>query len=205
MTPKSVTGSAVIQAALDRILAAPDPRDLWALQKELTAIGGAPAERARDVARAFHGCLRNIESKTASRSASRLGAVLGTAAVSSVGLQEVLTRQDDSIRHLVASGVAAALETGSAVKTAQAWEVEAGLMYDDMAWYLYAELWDVSRAARPRMPEADRRSQIDSLLDPLLGKELPDGDKAALAVRLFQVVLVARLQPIIGKGARRQK
>ncbi len=208
MTPKAspaASPQAGLQTALDRILASPNPADLWAIQKDLVALGGEQAEKAREVAHAFHDCLRSIESKTASRSASRLGALLGTAAVSSVGLQDVLARQDDSLRHLVASGVAAALETGSAVKTAQAWEVEAGLIYDDMAWYLYRELWDISRIGKPRLQPAERRAQIDSLLDPILGHDLPEADKAALAIRLFQVCLAARLQPMLKTRVRRQQ
>jgi hypothetical protein len=196
--------NASLQASLNRILAEPAPQDLWALQKELLPLGGEPGDRgrqavrARDVARAFHGCLRNLESKTASRSASRWGAALGTAAVSGVGLQEVLAQQEDSLRHLVASGVAALLETGWVLKSPQAWEVEAGLMYDDLAWYLYGELWDVSRSARPELSPADRRAQIDQLLDPILSRETPDAEKAALLVHLFQAVLAARMWPILG-------
>jgi hypothetical protein len=126
-----------------------------------------------------------------------LGAVLGTAAVSSVGLQEVLAEQEDSLRHLVASGVAALLEAGSAVKTAQAWEVEAGLMYDDVAWYLYGELWDISRAFRPELPSAERQTQLDLLLKPVLDPDMAGEVKAALLIRLFQVALAARLRPIL--------
>jgi hypothetical protein len=196
------TSMANLNASLSRILAEPTPHDLWEIQKHLLALGGEPAERARDVARAFHSCLRNLDSKTASRSASRWGAALGTAAVSSVGLQEVLAKQGDSLRHLMASGVAALLETGSAVKTAQAWEVEAGLMYDDMAWYLYGQLWDISRAARPQMSAAERLTQIDLLLDPVLDREVSDKDRAALVVRLFQAILAARMWPIVGGGLR---
>lgn len=204
MAPTNQASRSGLRAALDRILAEPTPEDLWALQKDLLAVTvepgvrGRAAERARDVARAFHGCLRNLESKTASRSASRWGAALGTAAVSSVGLQEVLTRQDDSLRHLVASGVAALLETGSAIKSAQAWEVEAGLMYDDLVWYLYGELWDISRSSRPRLSPADRRAQVDQLLDPILARETPGSDKAALLIHLFQAVLAARMWPVLG-------
>jgi hypothetical protein len=193
---------ATVSATLSRILAEPTPHDLWEIQKDLLALGGEPAERARDVARAFHSCLRNLDSKTASRSASRWGAALGTAAVSSVGLQEVLAKQGDSLRHLMASGVAAMLEAGSAVKTAQAWEVEARLMYDDMAWYLYGQLWDISRAARPQMSAAERLTQIDLLLDPVLDREVSDKDRAALVVRLFQAILAARMWPIVGGGLR---
>jgi hypothetical protein len=191
------TLTATASATLGRILAAPTPQDLWEIQKDLLAIGGEPAERARSVARAFHSCLRNLDSKTASRSASRWGAVLGTAAVSSVGVQEMLAEQADPLRRLLASGVSALLEVGASVKTAQAWEVEVGLMYDDMAWYLYGELWDVSRASRPELPSPERKAQIDLLLDPVLDPQVPDKVKAALLVQLFQAVLAARVTPLL--------
>jgi hypothetical protein len=184
--------------AFDRILAEPSPQDLWQLQKALLVIGTDAAVEARRVARAFHGCLRGLESKSASRSSSRLGAILGTAAVGSVGLREVLERQEDALGQLLESGVPAMLEIGAAVKTAQAWEVEARLIYDEFAWFLYDELWDVSLTARPKLSRAARRDQIDQVLDMLLDPAVGDDDRAALVVNLFQAVLAARLLPLFG-------
>ena len=186
-----------LSLTLEHILTAPTPHDLWQIQKELLALGGEAAGQARQVARAFYSCLRNLHSKTASRSASRWGAALGTAAVSSVGLQEMLAEQEDPLRRLLASGVTAMLEVGAAVKNAQAWEVEAALMYDDMAWYLYGELWDLSRALRPELPSPERQTLIDLLLKPVLDPEVADTAKAALLIRLFQVALAARVWPIL--------
>ncbi len=120
------------------------------------------------VARAFHGCLRDLESKSASRAASRWGAVLGTAAVASVSAGDLADDEEDALRRLLKSGLPAMLEIGSAVKSAEAWEVEAGLVYDDLAWFLYDELWDVSTAARPELSADERGREIDLLLDPLL-------------------------------------
>jgi hypothetical protein len=191
------TLAATVSATLEHILAAPTSRDLWQIQKDLLALGGEPAGQARTVARAFYSCLRNVDSKTTSRSASRWGAALGTAAVSSMGLQEMLAEQEDPLRRLLASGVAALLEVGAAVKTAQAWEVEAALMYDDMAWYLYGELWDISRALRPELPSPERRALIDLLLEPVLDSVVADTVKAGLLIRLFQVALAARVWPIL--------
>ena len=193
-----------LKETLDRILAEPTPADLWTLQKVLLAMGGDKAGSARRVARAFHDCLRNLDSKTASRSASRWGAVLGTAAVSSVGVQEMLAEQDDPLRRLLASGVAAGLEVGASLKTAQAWEVEARLMYDEMAWFLYEELWEISRASRPGLAPAERLTQIDLLIGPVLDPEVAENAKAALLVHLFQAALAARVMPLIkaGRGPR---
>ena len=196
----SETALSSVKATLDRILAEPTPQDLWQLQKELLTVGGEPAARARAVARAFHGCLRNLDSKTASRSASRWGAVLGTAAVGSVSVQEMLAKQEGPLQRLIESGVPALLEVGSAAKSAQAWEVEARLMYDEMAWFLYEELWDISGSSRRALPAADRQAQIDLLLNPVLDPAVPDNDKAPLVIHLFQAVLAARLLPLLGKA-----
>ena len=186
-----------VDAVVARILASPTPGDLWELQKLLLAAGGERAERARSVARAFHACLRALESKSASRSASRWGAVLGTAAVGSVSLRDVLSRRDHILEELLESAVPAALEVGSAVKSAKAWEVEAQLVYDEFAWLLYGELWEVSVAERPGLAESDRRARLDELLDPLLDPLVPDAVRGALVVEVFRALLAARMAPLL--------
>jgi len=187
------TALATARTAFQRILAEPAPADLWELQKALLVIGGEPAARARAVARAFHACLRAIESKSASRTASRWGAVLGTGAVVSVSATDILARQESALHRLLQSGVPAMLEIGAALKSAEAWEVEAGLVYDELAWFLYDELWDVSATTRPELSASERQGQIDLLLDPLLDSAVSDGDRAGLVVNVFQAVLAARM------------
>ena len=91
-----------VRASFDRILVSPDAAELWRLQQALLVVGTGEAARARTVARAFHGCLRNLESKSASRSASRWGAVLGTAAVGSVSLGEMGDSREAALEGLVA-------------------------------------------------------------------------------------------------------
>lgn len=193
----SETALSEVRATFVRIMADPRPADLWQLQKALLLIGGEPAGRARAVARAFHACLRGLESKSASRAASRWGAALGTAAVASVSVSELADRQESALQRLLQSGVPAMLEIGSSLKSAQAWEVEAGLIYDDLAWFLYDELWDASATARPELSPSERRDQIDHLLDPLLDSAVSDGDRAGLVVNVFRAVLAARLVPLL--------
>jgi hypothetical protein len=84
------------------------------------------------------------------------------------------------------------------VKSAQAWEVEAGLVYDDLAWFLYDELWDLSATTRPELAASERRDQIGLLIDPLLDPAVSDGDRAGLVVDVFRAVLAARLAPLLG-------
>ena len=197
----SETALAAAKATFDRILLEPTPADLWDLQKALLMIGGVPATQARVVARAFHGFLRSLESKSASRSASRWGAVLGTAAVGSVSVGGIPDKQEDALHSLLQTAVPALLEVGAALKSAQAWEVEAGLIYDDLAWFLYDELWDISATAAPGLSPADRRDQIGIVLDSLLDARSSDEVRADLVVNVFRAVLAARLVPLFDRPA----
>ena len=187
-----------LRTSFERVVANPTPEDLWALQKTLLTIGGADAARLRTLARAFHACLRMLASKSASRSASRWSAVLGTAAVGSVSLSELRDGQERSLHELLEGGLLpAALEIGAAAKSAEAWEIEARLIYDEFAWSLYEELWDLSATTRPDLAADERRKQIDELLDPLLDQSLPDADRATLLVDVFRSVFVARAWPLL--------
>lgn len=191
-----------LSSALERILTTPTPDDLWQLQAELLPQGGEAAHKAREVAGEFHSFLRDLEGKIASRSASRWGAVLETASVTSVGLQEMLAEQEDPLKRLLSSGVTAMLEVAAAMKNVEAWEVEASLVYYDVAWYLYGELWEVLAAARPDLSAAERRGMIDSLLGPALDREGDGTAKSVLLIQLFQIILVARMRPLLtGAGA----
>ena len=186
-----------LRSSLAQILANPIPDDLWQLQKALLVVGGPEAARARGVAHAFQACLRTLESKSASRTASRWGAVLGTAAVASVSLPEMRNRQERGLGELLERALPAALEIGAAMQSAQAWEIEAGLVYDEFAWFLYEELWDISLSVRAELTPVERGQSIDRVLDPLLDSDLPDKDRATLVVDVFRSVLAARVLPLL--------
>jgi hypothetical protein len=187
-----------LRPSFERIVASPTPEELWAFQKTLLTIGGADVARVRALARAFHACLRMLESKSASRSAGRWSAVLGTAAVGSVNLAELRDGQERGLQELFERGLLpAALEIGAAVQAAQAWEIETRLIYDEFAWFLYEELWDLSATTRAELAADERRQRIDELLDPLLDPSLSDADRATLLVDVFRSVFVARAWPLV--------
>jgi hypothetical protein len=190
------TALAGAKASFDRIMVDQLPADLWALQQALLVVGTPEAARARAVARAFYACLRNLESKSASRTASRWGAVLGTAAVGSVSVGEMGNTREAALHGLVHGAVPAVLEVGAALKSAEAWEVEAGLVYDDLAWFLYDELWDIAATTRRDLSPDERRDQVSLVIDPLLDPAVRDDDRAALVVNVFRTVLAARLVPL---------
>ncbi|HUR17055.1 MAG TPA: hypothetical protein VMZ33_07200 [Candidatus Limnocylindrales bacterium] len=186
-----------VRSSLERVLAGPTPDDLWELQKALLAVASPGASRARAVSRAFHSCLRSLDSKSASRTASRWGAVLGTAAVGAISLPELRDRQERGLGELLEGALPAVLEIGAAMQTATAWEIEARLIYDEFAWFLYEELWDVSLAARPDLSADERRGRIDTVLNPILDPSVTDADRATLVAEVFMSVLSARVLPLL--------
>lgn len=188
-----------VRTSFEAVLLDPTPDALWELQKAILSLGGDEAAKARAVAQVFHSCLRTLDSKAASRTASRWGAVLGTAAVGSISLPELRDRQDRGLQDLLESAIPAVLEIGAAVQTAAAWEIEARLIYDEFAWFLYEELWDLSVDYRPDMSADDRQRAIDVVIDPLLDAGVSDAARATLLADLFMSVLAARVVPLTGR------
>lgn len=197
MAMLDTTEPAALRSSLERILAEPTPDALWALQKVLLVHGGPESARARAVAQAFHSFLRTLESKSGSRRASRFSAALGTAAVGSVSIAELRDRQDYGIRELLQLALPAVLEVGASLQSAEAWEIESRLIYDEHVWFLYEELWDASTTGRPELSAAERAERIDAVLDPLLDPAIADSDRAALLVEIFRSVLAARVLPLL--------
>ena len=197
MAMLDTTEPAALRSSLERILAEPTPDALWALQKVLFVHGGPESARARAVAQAFHSFLRTLESKSGSRRASRFGAALGTAAVGSVSIAELRDRQDYGIRELLQLALPAVLEVGASLQSAEAWEIESRLIYDEHVWFLYEELWDASTTGRPELSATERAERIDAVLDPLLDPAIADSDRAALLVEIFRSVLAARVLPLL--------
>lgn len=186
-----------LNATLQRILTEPTSADLWQLQGDLLAVGTEEARRARQVAGDFYAYLSDLESKITSRRHSRWGAILETASVTSVGLQDLIDEEVDVFKRLIASGGTALLEISAAYKNVKAWEVEAALVHRDAAWALYGELWDISTTMLPELSADQRRAHLDALLGPAASPDMPAGDKAVLLVKLFQVVLAVRLTPVL--------
>jgi len=193
MAMLDTTEPAALRSSLERILAEPTPDALWALQKVLFVHGGPESARARAVAQAFHSFLRTLESKSGSRRASRFSAALGTAAVGSVSIAELRDRQDYGIRELLQLALPAVLEVGASLQSAEAWEIESRLIYDEHVWFLYEELWDASTTGRPESSATERAERIDAVLDPAIA----DSDRAALLVEIFRSVLAARVLPLL--------
>jgi hypothetical protein len=120
--------------------------------------------------------------------------------VGSVSIPELRDRQDRTLDQLLQRALLpAVLEVGAALQSAEAWEIESRLIYDEYAWFLYEELWDASTTGQPALTPEERRHRIDAVLDPLLDPGIPDADRATLLVDVFRSVLAARVVPLLGE------
>ena len=86
----------------------------------------------------------------------------------------------------------------------RAWEVEAGLIYDDLAWFLYDELWDVSATARLELVAdlAPLDAAIDALAQTTLAGDSDAFDAQALRRDALLTPLFARLGVPLPAGQR---
>ena len=188
---------------LQRVLREPSPDDLWRLHPHLLATDAPAAEPARELAQQFYCYLNCVRSKLTSKQYSLLAATLAAGSVGVIALQEVLhslhADRTQAISNLLVGGLAETLEVFSTFQHVKAWETEFGSVHDEAVWHLYAALWQLSAEAQPDLSLDARQGLIDRLLavvrDPNTGGAL----RAALVIRLFQVLLAIRLAPLLSE------
>jgi hypothetical protein len=186
---------------LRQLLTDPSPDDLWQLHPYLLAELSPAAVPVRELAGLFYGYLSCIHSKLGSKQQSALGAWLQVGALGAVALEDVihLAGQDRLrvIGNLLAAGLATSLETLSAFQHVKAWETDFASVHDETIWKLYEMLWQLSADAQPDLPVEKRRALIDPLLASVRDPNLTSLARVALIIRLFQVLLLVRLVPLL--------
>jgi hypothetical protein len=191
-----------LEPLFHRLLHEASPDDLWALQPHLLAQHSPEADSARALARQFYCYLSQLRSKLSSKQYSTLSAWLAGGSLGVLAVQDIIesfhNERRDAIANLLAGGLAGALEVVANMQHVQAWEVEFGSVLDDALWELYGALWRLSEETQPDLPPEHRQALVETLLNPLRSpSSLPNIARAAVQVRLFQVLLAIRLVPVL--------
>lgn len=185
-----------------RLLTEPSPDDLWRLHPYLLALDTPEAEAAREVARTFYTYLNDVRSKLSSKQYSTLAAILATGSVGAFSVQELIdalrTDRANALRHLLVGGIAETLEVFATIQHVKAWEVEFAFTFEDVVWTLYEQWWRLSAETQPDLPFEQRHALIESLLAPLRERSLQSAVRVVMAFRLFQIVMLVRLVPLLG-------
>lgn len=191
-----------VKTLLERILREPAPDDLWRLHPYLLALDTPDAKPARELAGMFYCYLSCVRSKLTSKEYSALSAFLAAGSVGIIAAQDVFESlvSEDSHRvvtELLAGGMAAILETASTLQHVKAWETEFESVHLEAVWHLYTALWQISFENQPDLPIGKRQALIDGLLAAARDPAVDSGARLALIIRLFQVLLVVRLVPLL--------
>ncbi|MBN1201825.1 MAG: hypothetical protein JXJ20_08220 [Anaerolineae bacterium] len=190
-----------VESLLQHILSEPSPDDLWRLHPHLLALDKPGAEPARELARQFYCYLGCLHSKLTSKQYSMVAAGLAAGSVGILALQEMMRAAAEDrahlIRDLLVGGLAETMELSSTVQHVKAWDTEFKLVHEEAIWHLYAELWQLSAETQPGLSHDKRAALIDSLLSAVRDSNTDNNLRAALIIRLFQVLLVLRLTPLL--------
>jgi hypothetical protein len=191
----------LVTELLGRILSQPSPDDLWRLHPHLLALDSPDAEPAREMAQLFYCYLSCVRSKLTSKQYSTLAATLAAGSVGTIAFQEVVqavtTDRAHAVRDLLTAGLAETFEIFSTFQHVKAWETEFASVHEEVAWHLYAALWWLSVETQPDLSIGQRQALLEKLFTAIRDPNVNSGVRMALIIRLFQLLLVIRLAPLL--------
>jgi hypothetical protein len=196
-----------LRDAVRSILSRPTPQALVELQGALLALEdrGEAVEPALEVAGHFYTYLSELQSKVTAGDYSELASRLDIGAVGAVALENLLAGSGEDVwKRLLLGGIGEGLMVAASRQYIKGWQVEAGLVHSQAAWYLGQALWRTSQRMQPDLPPAERGRVIERLLAPARNPDTPAADKALLLGRIFQLLLlgqVSRLLAMPGDGS----
>jgi hypothetical protein len=177
------------------LAAIPTPDALRRLQASLLAAGVPARDPVWTLLDRYYGFLTTLAARATSREFSHFASLLDMGAVGGVALQNVLLAGEagHGWQRLLAGGLSEGLMVMAARQYVRAWEQEMSAVYTAAAWHLFRELWQVSSDLQPALPAGERKRLLDDLLAPLLDEEGAGAQRAVLATRLYQLLLLARI------------
>ncbi|MCU0303450.1 MAG: hypothetical protein MUC56_05290 [Thermoanaerobaculales bacterium] len=180
--------------ALDAVLFRPTPDALWELRAELLEAGDTDPELLAVVG-AFHHFLSSFATATTTRDLNHLASKLDISAVGGVVLEQMLERAEphDLARRVLTGAISEGLMVLASRQYVRGAEGEIAALLRDAAWDLYDRLWRWTSGVNPELGADERRRLLEALLGPLRSPDAPSPVKAALAGRLYQVLLVGQL------------
>jgi hypothetical protein len=193
------------EAAL-AVLSHPTPHALQDLQGALLALerDDDAVVQALEVTGRFYGYLSELKSKIAAREYSELASRLDIGAVGAVALENVIAGQHERLwQRLFMGSLGEGLMVAASRQYIRAWRVETDLVHTKAAWYLAEALWRASHLAQADTDSEERWQAIASLLAPANEPQVPAPEKAVLLGRVFQILLLTHLAPLLphGQGA----
>ena len=184
------------EASLIEVFSEPAPSTLWQLRGELIVRGYSEHESVMDVLDHFYHFLNELVASSTAREYSHFASLLDIAAVGGVVLESLIGEKDseDLWMRLMLGAVSEAMMVLAARQYVKAWEQEMKASYNSATWYLSQEYWKLSALLRPELTAELRQALIKDLIAPIQADNVEGIVKAGVIVRLFQLLLLARLR-----------
>jgi hypothetical protein len=185
------------------LAAVPMPDSLWQLQAGLLSARVDEDDPVWPLLDAYYDFLTTLAVRATSREFSHFASLLDMGAVGGVALQNIMLAEGEGHwwTRLLAGGLSEGLMVMAARQYVRAWEGEMEAVFTAARWQLYRELWRISAALRPALPTAERSRLLEYLVAPLADHNLEGTQRAALATRLYQLLLLARVRLALGRLA----
>lgn len=186
----------LISPALHEVLTRPTPETLWRLRADLLEQGVPGDSRLMATVDEFYRYMNRLVASSTAREYSHIASILDMAAVAGVAVQNLIDQEDGRAwwQRFVVGAVSEGMMVLAARQYVKAWEVEMRSDHNAAAWYLAQEYWQLSVDLQPDLPPAERLKLIEELFGPLTDERVTGSMKAGLIGRLFQILLLARLQ-----------
>lgn len=185
----------ILFPSLTEVLARPSPDSLWQLRADLLQSGMDDQAQPLAIVDAFYHFLNQLVASSTAREYSHLASILDMAAVAGVAFQNLMDEEDSEEwwRRFVVGAISEGMMVLAARQYVKAWEQEMRSDFNAAAWYLAQEYWRLSSDLQPELAPSKRRQLVDELFAPFADDQIDGTVKAGLTVRLFQILLVARL------------
>ncbi len=185
----------MIPESMLEVLTQPTPDALWTLRADLLEAEIGQGSQLLTVVDAFYHFLNRLSASVTAREYSHLASILDMAAVAGVAVQNLMEEDDNEEwwRRFVVGALSEGMMVLAARQYVKAWEAEMHSDYNEAIWFLAPEFWRLSVDLQPGLAPGQRRRLIEQLFAPFSDELLDRMVKAGLIIRLFQVLLVARL------------
>lgn len=185
----------MIPASMLAVLTQPTPDSLWILRADLLESGINQDSQLLTIVDAFYEFLNKLSASVTAREYSHLASILDMTAVAGVAVQNLMEEDDSEEwwRRFVVGAVSEGMMVLAARQYVKAWEAEMRSDYNAAIWFLAPEFWHLSIDLQPRLAPGQRRQLVEQLFAPFSNEQLDRTMKAGLIIRLFQVLLIARM------------
>lgn len=185
-----------------KMLTQPTPDDLWALYGHLLNIGTPAGAPVLEVVEAAHHYLCDLQSKANARQYSELASMLDIGAVGGVALENLIGGgREHLLNRFLLGTVSESLMVLASRQYVKGWSAELRSVHCQAAWFLAGQLFSLSQGLQPDLADDQRWQHINQLLAPARSDETPNEVRAVLLGRLFQLLLLAHLLPLLAPSS----